>query len=361
MLQLGMPFTTGLPWLDKVAVGIVGDPLSAHPKIDRQTQRLITYGYRARTSIDSVLKGNGLLDSEITMYEFDQNWNAVVRRPFYVDGFCFVHDFVFTENYYIFFQNPADFDPLPYVVGEKNPAQVIKWVGSSSRRTLVHVIPRNAKGKRHLLETPACFIFHHSRGFEVDDKIIVDSVVLPFFPDFDSLTSSPDEVDNYGVRSRNFSEVPINRLERITIDLGKGKVERSLPRGRSLEFPTTGHVPDAKLRHRYEYAACAAHSTKNAAFQGICRLNMDTGEEVAHFPGPRMFTTEPIFVSKPGSVEEDDGWLLMLVTDAESDRTGLFVYDGASLDRGPLGIAWLPKGEIIPYGLHGSFAPREQR
>jgi len=95
------------------------------------------------------------------------------------------------------------------------------------------------------------------------------------------------------------------------------------------------------------------------AFHGICRLDMGSGEEVVHCPGPRMFTTEPAFVPKPNGVKEDDGWILALVNDAELTRTGLFVYDAAALDEGPLGIAWLPKGELIPYGLHGSFVPHD--
>ena len=32
-LQPGMPFTTGLPFVDKLAAGVVGDPLTAHPKV----------------------------------------------------------------------------------------------------------------------------------------------------------------------------------------------------------------------------------------------------------------------------------------------------------------------------------------
>ena len=52
-LQPGMPFTTSVPFVDKLAAGVVGDPLTAHPKVDepspndaadaRNGRRLVTH------------------------------------------------------------------------------------------------------------------------------------------------------------------------------------------------------------------------------------------------------------------------------------------------------------------------------
>jgi len=361
LLQEGMPFTTGVPFVDKLAKGIVGDPLTAHPKIDYKNDRLVTFGYRAKPRLDSLLDAQSAFDSEITIYEFDRDWNAVVRRAIDIPGFCFVHDFVLTENYYIFFQNPTDFNPLPYVQGEANPAELIKWAGSPSRPTLIHVVPRDPSKEVRVLEMPACFIFHTVRGFGVEgEKLIVDAVVYPSFPDFASIRSPPDDVDNFALRSRMASDPPISRVERITMDLDKGTVERSRPRDRGMELPTANYMLNPSSPHRYAYAACAASSNTNSPYQCLVRIDMETGEERVHCPGPRMFPTEPVFVPK-GKLEsrrEDDGWLLVLVNDAELERTGLFVYDAALLDQGPVGIAWLPIGETIPYGLHGFFEPK---
>ena len=114
-----------------------------------------------------------------------------------------------------------------------------------------------------------------------------------------------------------------------------------------------GAVPP-RAPHHYVYGACAAHASLNNPFQGVFRVHMGTGEEVAHFPGPRRFTNEPIFVPRAAPKAEDDGWLLVLVFDAASLRSGLYVYDAARLDDGPVGVAWLRRS--IPYGLHGSWA-----
>ena len=93
-----------------------------------------------------------------------------------------------------------------------------------------------------MLTTPACFVFHHARGFEdADGRLVIDSVVLPEFPDFDSLTVSPDD-DGTMLRALDFEQVPINIITRITCDLKTGEVTRRQPRARAAEFPTVGAV-----------------------------------------------------------------------------------------------------------------------
>jgi all-trans-8'-apo-beta-carotenal 15,15'-oxygenase len=107
LLQPGMPFTTGLAAVDALAVGIVGDPLTAHPKVDDDGEggrRMVTYGYRAKPSSRAIVAGRGAFDSELMLYEFDEAWTCLARRPVYLDGFAFVHDFVVTEHYVLWFQ-----------------------------------------------------------------------------------------------------------------------------------------------------------------------------------------------------------------------------------------------------------------
>ena len=385
-LQPGMPFTTGIPLVDKLAAGVVGDPLTAHPKVDvpspddaddaRNGKRLVTYGYRAKPSAAAVAAGRGAFDSELMLYEFDEQWNAVRRRPIFLDGFAFVHDFVVTQHYCIWFQNPCDFDPLPFVLGEKNPAELISY--DPTRSTQIHVVPRDpsdATRRQRRLTIPACFVFHHARGFELTERsggeggeggvpggeeLVIDSVVLDAFPAFDQLTRPPDDADREALKALDFQRVPINRFVRFNIDLSNpddaAAVTQRTPRPRAAEFPTTGAVAP-RAPHRYVYGACVAHASLNNPFQGVVRVDMETGEEAAHFPGPRRFTNEPVFVPRPGCASEDDGYLLVLVYDAEVKRSGLYIYDARKVEAGPVGVAWLRRS--IPYGLHGSFVQGE--
>mmetsp|Transcript_64161 Transcript_64161/g.177341 ORF Transcript_64161/g.177341 Transcript_64161/m.177341 type:complete len:604 (+) Transcript_64161:260-2071(+) len=309
-LQPGMPFTTGIKAVDKLAVGVVGDPLTAHPKVDEPAsadldpldaergRRLVSFGYRAKPDIGSLVSGKGVFASELTVYEFDEEFRTAATQVVEIDGFAFVHDFVVTQHYLIWFQNPTDFEPALYVAGEKNPAQLITY--DEHRPTKVHVVPRDPTDPtrtRRVLELPPCFVFHHARGFEeVADPdgqpgreiITVDSVVLVRFPEFDTLTRPRDD-DGSALKALNFSEVPINQLRRIKLDLGTGVASQTMPRPRSMEFPCCGNVRP-RAPHRYVFGACAAAADTNNPFQGIVRVDCETGEEVAHFPGPRMYT-----------------------------------------------------------------------
>ncbi|MEB3210431.1 MAG: carotenoid oxygenase family protein, partial [Leptolyngbyaceae bacterium] len=79
---------------------------------------------------------------------------------------------------------------------------------------------------------------------------------------------------------------------------------------------------------------------------------------------PRGFIGEPVFVPRPASspssdttpaMKEDDGWLMVMVYNAECDRSELVILDARDLNKGA--IARLRLKHHIPYGLHGSFTP----
>lgn len=82
-------------------------PFSAHPRIDANTNRLISF-----SSIQ------GSKSAQMTVFEFDTAFKLVSSRPFEVPGFVFFHDFLVTKNYYLFTKVPTDFSPLPFLLGD---------------------------------------------------------------------------------------------------------------------------------------------------------------------------------------------------------------------------------------------------
>ena len=132
-LRQGMPFTTGSEALDNALPGLSGDPLSAHGRIDASRpggggaargERYVTYGYRAQPSADAVIAGRGAFDSELMVYEFDCAWKARCGGRCGLRG-SRLSTTLPCRNYYLWFQNPCDFDPAPFVLGEKDPAELI--------------------------------------------------------------------------------------------------------------------------------------------------------------------------------------------------------------------------------------------
>ncbi|MCJ1297069.1 hypothetical protein MMC34_008638 [Xylographa carneopallida] len=90
--------------------------------------------------------------------------------------------------------------------------------------------------------------------------------------------------------------------------------------------------------------------------QDILKVSMPPGEVAGEpemqrwSPGQDSFCQEPIFVPRPQSSAEDDGWLLAPVFRAATSTTDLAILDAQDLRKGPLATIRLP--HHIPIGAH---------
>ena len=101
----------------------------------------------------------------------------------------------------------------------------------------------------------------------------------------------------------------------------------------------------------------ARHERKNQPLQAWLKYDASAGKAEMWNMGPRVFAGEPEFVPRPGSTEEDDGWLVGLVYDAAIDRSKFVVLDARDVTAGPL--CTLSLRHHLPYGLHGNFVSAE--
>jgi all-trans-8'-apo-beta-carotenal 15,15'-oxygenase len=81
------------------------------------------------------------------------------------------------------------------------------------------------------------------------------------------------------------------------------------------------------------------------------KVDLETGERLLTSFAPRGFVSEPIFVSKPDAVREDDGWLITVVYNAQRHASDVVILDAGNLST----VACLELTHHIPYGLHGSW------
>ncbi|MBS9386884.1 MAG: carotenoid oxygenase family protein [Dolichospermum sp. BR01] len=306
-----------------------GEAFSAHPRIDPNG-----------TLVNFAIKPG--LSTTITIFELNTNGEITSKQNHSVPGFCFIHDFVITENYCIFFQNPVDFNPIPFALGISSAAQCIKF--QKNQPTRIIIIPRKTQTENvKVLETQAGFIFHHVNAFEVGNEIIIDSIC------YESLT----EVEpNSDYRKTDFDTNSPPQLWRFNLNLSENKVQNQLIDPRPTEFPTI-HPNYVGKSYRYLYSAAAHQSTVNAPLQAIFKVDLESGRKQLWSAAPRGFIGEPIFIPRPNSQTEDDGWLIALVYDAEHHRSDVVILDAENLQKGA--IAKLHLKHHIPYGLHGSF------
>jgi all-trans-8'-apo-beta-carotenal 15,15'-oxygenase len=152
----------------------------------------------------------------------------------------------------------------------------------------------------------------------------------------------------------DFDALTPGQLWRFTLDLNEETVQRRQLEERCCEFPYV-HPNHAGRPYRYLFMGAAHNPRGNAPLQAIMKLDVTTGEEQLWSAAPKGYVSEPIFVPRPDSDREDDGWVLTVVYDSSRHRSDIVILDGRDLNQGP--VARLHLKHHIPYGLHGNWTP----
>ena len=118
-----------------------------------------------------------------------------------------------------------------------------------------------------------------------------------------------------------------------------------------LDFPTVS--PRVQGRpYRFGYTVQAS---LEPAFGGAAKLDVMTGT-VEHQSFGGGSASELTFAPRPGSTEEDDGWLLGFAYDPSRDRSRLVILNGQDFSGEPAASIWIPDLRV-PIGTHGGWFP----
>lgn len=326
--------TLGLDNLDGILQP--GDAFAAHPRIDPSCE--LDGGEPCLVNF-AIKPG---LSTKILVYELNPEGKLLRRYEHITPGFAFIHDFAITPNYCIFFQNAVSYNPLPFLLGLKGAGECVNF--QSGQPTKIILIPRQPP---HLdvkvLEVNAGFVFHHANAFEEGDTVCLDSICYQSLPQIDP-SSSYQGVD--------FNNLDPGQLWRFRLNLASQEVSSEILESRCCEFPTL--KSDRVGRdYRYVYMGAAHNETGNAPLQGITKIDLSTGDRLISSFAPKGFVGEPIFITKPDATQEDDGWLITVVYNAQRHASDLVILDATNLAT----VACLELKHHIPYGLHGSWTP----
>jgi all-trans-8'-apo-beta-carotenal 15,15'-oxygenase len=314
-----------------------GEAFSAHPRFDPSC--VMDGGNPCMVNF-SIKSG---LSTTITIFELDTTGKIIRKHAHSVPGFCFIHDFVITENYCIFFQNPVNFNPIPFALGMRGAGECIKFKPNQPTRAIV--VSRNPQQREvKILEIESGFVFHHANAFEKNGEIIVDSIC------YENLPEVEPESD---FRQTDFEAFKPGQLWRFHLNLATETVNREIIESRSCEFPSL-HPNKVGREYRYVYMAAAHAETGNSPLQAFVKVDLETGKKQLWSFAPRGFVSEPIFVPRSNVTSEDDGWVLGLIYDSEHQRSDVVILDAKDLTV----VAKLHLKHHVPYGLHGSFVNR---
>lgn len=326
-----------------------GMNMSPMPNPDPTTGRLIGW-----LSIPGKTKPDTL-----SFVELDQAMRVVKQTPFHPLGAApvLVHDHRATANYYVAVEQAARLSLPGFLWGKGTLWDALRWPGSA---TLL-VVPREGGGPLVRVPLPGAVIaFHVINAYEDGERLVVDLVTYDAPIQFSAAAPR-------ALRARVgavIADGPVPTPTRYTVDPRSGALVHQAPLGdRMGEAP---EVRDDRMGQPYRYAylcspGIAKPEDRGAYFLygGLSKIDTHTGATTAWSDAPSCTVSPCAFVARPGSTEEDDGWLLAWTVDTEEETgASVVVLDARDIAAGP--VARIHLGIHLPGTSHTRWATGRQ-
>jgi all-trans-8'-apo-beta-carotenal 15,15'-oxygenase len=299
-------------------------PFSAHPRYEPDG-RIWNFGLNRDKAFIWRLGRDGALE--------DAQMVPIGRASYF-------HDFTATERHLVIVLQPWMHESfrLPLIGG---------FVWRPELGTQVLVIDKNDLSQRRVYELPAFSAFHLGDAWEERDGTIRFDICTTPDPTFGAQTASDLLVGKLDAN-------PPAVLARIALGPdGKGRYEVT---DTIAEFPKSDPRFAGKARTlTFHTWGKPGRFGQTPSPQGVASSNFRTGT-VDHFDfGLRHLVEEPIFVARPGSSAEGDGWLVATSLNLDARATELHAFDARHIGRGPV-ESW--RADVaLPLTFHGTFVP----
>lgn len=307
---------------------LAGKPFSAHPKQEP----------------DGSLWNFGAMGDKLWVYQLAANGDVLKTTTLDMPPSAMLHDFAVSQHHLIFLVAPLG---LNFKRLREGASLIDAMTWQADQPTRIVVIDKNDLSRRHVLEMPATFVFHFGNAWddiaEGGDTIRLDCVAAAPMPKLNADMA----LQMRGQRPPTRASTPMF----LKLSLKRGRVELQT-RSESVEFPQVDPRVVAR-RHQFVYYPTALDTGPRWGFNGLMRLNIDSGERERFAFGQDTVLEEHVLVPKPGSTREGEGWLLGMGYDIRRERSFASIFDAQALSAGPLARVWLP--HALPYGFHGRF------
>jgi all-trans-8'-apo-beta-carotenal 15,15'-oxygenase len=247
----------------------------------------------------------------------------------------YVHDFTATQRHLILVLQPLlqETQTLPYIDS---------FVWKATQATRILVLDKADLGDRRIYELPSMFAFHFGDAWADPDGTIHFDACVSDDPTFATRNARQ-------ILKGEWTPLPPPRLSLITLTTDRrARIERT---DTVAEFPGTDPL------HAGWPRAYTVHATgsdgRGPLFHGLATHNWSSGVSDAFDFGGGHLVEEAVFVARPGSAEELDGWLLAPSVNLAAKATELHVFDARHVAAGPL-ASW--RAEVaLPVSLHGAW------
>lgn len=348
------PYEMTLPDLKTVGRYTFGGALktnmTSHPKIDPITGNLHYFNYSATVPYCQV----GVVSP---------SGQIIHRAPVDVGRATFMHDFAITRNYCVLLDFPLTIDPKRLF----SSGSLIEFEKGGVTR--IGVMPKfgGPDSVRWFGIKPG-FAFHVMNAYEDGDEVVVHGTRQT------NPVLKPPKGITWGEYLLEKIKPPegemLTHLYEWRLDLatGKSSEQQLVPPGLTSEFPRINDQY-CGLKYKYGYSVLPDVATYEGVgvplYTEIGKFHVPDGPPAIgsnayitvehHRLGPKRYGGEPTFVARPGSVEEDDGWVVLFVYDEPTGSSEFYAIDARDFEGPPVARVRLP--QRVPYGLHGAFVP----
>ena len=332
--EAGLPHALDLETLNTIGTdklsGLADKPFSAHPKVDPVTGDIFNYG---------VSPG---LNATLNLYRHNATGKLEQQNTHTLSGLPLIHDFCFAGQYLVFLVSPVRVNFASIMLGQKSYSDALEW--KPELGTEILIFDRNlslvSRG-----QTDPWFQWHFANGYVNREGNIVTEFTR--YEDFDTNQYLKEVASGY-------TKTPApGTLWSLTIDPKSAKAigNRQISDAAG-EFPL---VSSQKTGQDWRYTYLNVHSDRSRVgkelYNAIARLDRQTGKMAIANLGENLYPAEPILV--PSEDNSEQGWLLTVVYDGNSDRSEVRIYHSDRLSEPPVCRLALPS--VIPHSFHGTW------
>jgi all-trans-8'-apo-beta-carotenal 15,15'-oxygenase len=296
-------------------------PFLAHPRIDP----------------DGTLWNLGIAGPQAVVWRLGLTGEVQAAVPITLPRASYVHDFTATDRHLIIL-----LQPWVQRAGEMHSdfSDMMEWHPKWSTQILV--LDKADLNQRRVYELPAFFFFHVGSAWRDPSGSILFDVCRSADPGF-ALRGARDVLQ--GIYRAD--AVPTLSLVTLTPE-GKASLHDT---GIAAEFPRTDARRSGLARSYTLHATIKAAS--EPLFTGVALHNWSTSQSQQYDFGPQHLVEEMIFVPKPASSSEMEGWILGPTINLRAGKTELHVFDARHIADGPICTWQAPLA--LPLSLHGAF------
>ena len=302
--------------------------MTAHPRTCPKTGELLFFSY-------SVMS-----EPYLTYYRVNPAGKLVQIEPIELPRAVMMHDWNVTENHVVFMDLPIISD-MNLAVETGSPFGFKPEFGAR-----LGVMPREGSNSDvRWFDIDPCYVFHPLNSYEEGNKIILH-------------VCRQQEAMVGGFQDIYGGETTVARLWKWTIDLELGSVKEEQIDDAPCDFP---RIDDRKIGFKNDYGYFTTLKTDVESLtigRHLLKYDLVNDKRLTHDLGENVTGGEALFVPRTANSSEDDGWVISLAYEAETDRSKLLIINSQDFESAPVAEIYAP--QRVPNGAHGSWVSKEQ-